>query len=310
MTPSLARRFLFVTAVLAVLGVARGDARAQAWVSDPGTLDVSLDYNFGHSDKVVGDKDSIEFPDAGTTTHQFTLGAEYAPIENLAIGVDLPLALLKYNGTLGKYPHPGGGSYDDGKTHATLTDLHAAVRYQVLAEPFALTPLIGVSIPVADYETVGNTVAGRHLKSLRLGAAIGKVFGASSYAQLSYIFGLTEKYDRTDVTKKEGENTSDLSVTVGHRFLDQRLDVHLDGNMHLTHGGIDFSEFSTLPSDDTLYHDAILRENIFLAGAGVGYQISEEVGVTLSGRIFVAGDNTQNASVLALGVTWTPLHPE
>jgi opacity protein-like surface antigen len=308
MTPCLARCNLFVAVVLAVLGAARNDAHAQAWVSERGTLDVSLDYNFAHSDKVVGDKD-IEFPHGGTTTNQFTLGAEYVPIDKLAVSVGLPLALLAYNGQLGLYPHLGGGSYDDGNTHATLTDLRANVRYQLLEEPFVFTPQIGGSIPVADYETVGNTVAGRHLKALHMGAAIGRVFGASTYVHLAYDFGLTEHYDRTADTGKQGQNTSDLSLTIGHKLLDQRLDIHIDGNLHLTHGGINFSEFSTLPSDDQLYHDPILREDLFLAGGGVGYQLSDALTVNLSGRYFVTGINTQNASVVALGLIWTALSP-
>jgi hypothetical protein len=67
MTPCLARCNIFVAVVLVVLGAVGTDARAQAWVGDRGTLDISLDYNFAHSDKIVGDKD-IEFPNAGTTT--------------------------------------------------------------------------------------------------------------------------------------------------------------------------------------------------------------------------------------------------
>jgi hypothetical protein len=56
-----------------------------------------------------------------------------------------------------------------------------------------------------------------------------------------------------------------------------------------------------------MYHDAILKEDIILVGGGVGYQISNSLGITMSARLFVAGANTQNASVLALGVAWSPL---
>ncbi len=55
-----------------------------------------------------------------------------------------------------------------------------------------------------------------------------------------------------------------------------------------------------------LYHDAVLKEQIVLVGAGLGYRVSDTVGATLAGRVFVAGNNTQNASVLALGVSWSP----
>jgi len=295
--------------VLVAFGSAWSDAHAQAWVGDKGALDLSLDYNFATSDKVVVDK-GTNFANAGTTTHQLTLGAEYVPVDRLAVNVALPFALLKYNGAIPVIPgyaHPGGGRYDDGNTHTTLTDLRAGVRYQVLEEPFALSPHVAVSIPVADYEAVGNTVAGRHLKALHLGLGIGRVFGEATYVHLLYEFSLVEKYDRTPETAKVGQNRSDFALTIGHKLLDQQLDIHLDANGRLAHGGVNFSEFATLAPDDVMYHDPLLAEDILLAGGGVGYQISNALAVSLSARLFVAGQNTQNASVLALGVTWSPL---
>lgn len=306
MRPCLAKFTIVVAAVIVALGSVWSDAHAQAWVGNKGTLDLSMDYNFATSDRVVQDK-GADFTNAGTTTHQFTLGGEYVPLSGLAINVALPLVLLTYTGDKMLYPHPGGGTYDDGKMHTTLTDLRAGVRYQVLEEPFALSPHIAVSIPVASYETVGNTVAGRHLKALHLGLGIGRVFGEATYVHLLYEFSLVEKYDRTPDTKNIGQDRSDIAFTIGHKLFDQRLDLHLDANARVAHGGVNFSDFTTLPADEQLYHDAILNENIVLAGGGVGYQVTNSLALSLSARLFVTGSNTQNASVVALGVTWSPL---
>ncbi len=292
-------------AVAALVGSA-ADARAQAWVGDQGALDLSLDYNLGISDKVVADE-GPDFPDAGTTSQQFTIGAEYTPIPKLAVTVALPLVLLKYTGDKTLYPHPGGGSYDDGDTHATLTDLRAGVRYQVLDEPFALSPHLAVSIPVADYETIGNTVAGRHLKALHAGLGIGKLIGDATYVHLLYEFSLVEKYDRTPETATHSQNRSDVSFTIGHKLLEHRLDVNLGANMRATHGGVGFGEFASLSANEATYHDAILDENIVLVGGGLGYQLTNSLSATLSARFFVAGSNTQNANVFALGIGWSPL---
>ena len=308
MRPCPARFSVIVACVLVALGSAGHDAHAQAWVGDKGALELALDYNLAVSDKVVGDG-NLEFVNGGTTTHQLTLGAEYVPMRRLAVGVALPLVFLKYTGDP-IYAHPGGGKYDDGDTHATLTDLRAGVRYQVLEEPIALSPHLAVSIPVADYETVGNTVAGRHLKALHVGLGIGRVFGAATYVHLLYEFSLVEKYDRTPETAKYGQNRSDLGFTIGHKLLGQRLDIHLDANLRKAHGGVNFSELdfaNPTPTDEVLYHDAILAEDIILAGGGIGYQLSNSLAVSLAGRLFLSGTNTQNASVLALGVTWSPL---
>ena len=296
--------------VLVALGSVWSEARAQAWVDEKGSLDVGLDYNLGISSKVI-DEEGIKYPQSGTTTHQLTLSGEYTPVPRLAVSVGLPFLLLKYTGNKTAYPHPGGGSYDDGDMHATLTDLRAGVRYQVLEEPIALSPHLAVSIPVADYETAGNTVAGRHLKALHLGLGIGRVFGAATYVHLLYEFSLVEKYDRTADTEKYGQNRSDLSFTVGHKLLDQRLDLHIDANLHETHGGVGLSEIFVPPvmatPDEVLYHDAILNEDILLVGGGVGYQLTSSLSLSLGARFFVTGQNTQSASVFALGVAWTPL---
>jgi hypothetical protein len=232
-------------------------------------------------------------------------------VNHLAVNVALPFVLLTYTGDKMMYPHPGGGSYDDGNAHATLTDLRVGARYQVLEEPFALSPHLAVSIPVADYETVGNTVAGRHLKALHAGLGIGRVIGEATYVHLLYEFSLVEKYDRTPETAKVGQNRSDFAFTIGHKLLDQRLDLHLDANGRLAHGGVNFSEvfgpLMTTAPDDVMFHDPILAEDILLVGGGVGYQLSNALAVTLSARLFVTGRNTQNASVIAAGVTWSPL---
>jgi hypothetical protein len=306
MRPSFAS-FTVVSLIFVAVGSTQNDAHAQAWVGDKGGLELSLDYNLGISDKVIQDK-GADLPDAGTTTHQFTIGAEYVPIDRLAVNVAVPVVLLQYTGNKTAYPHPGGASYDDGSTHTTLTDLRVGARYQVLEDPIALSPHLAVSIPLADYETVGNTVAGRHLKALHLGLGIGRVFLEAAYVHVLYEFSLVEKYDRTAATEEIGQNRSDFAATIGYKLLDQRLDVHLDGNGRVAHGGVNFSELDFTGADElTMFHDPLLAESIFLVGGGVGYQLTNDLGVSLSGRLFVAGSNTQNASVLALGVTWSPL---
>jgi len=300
--------FAFVIASACVALAAAGrDAHAQAWVDEKGTLEFNLGYNLGISDKVIVDK-GMDAPNAGATTHEFTLAAEYVPVRHLAVDVALPLMLIEYTGDKSViYAHPGGGKYDDGKLHTTLTDLRAGVRYQLLEDPLALSPHVAVSIPVANYETVGNAVAGRHLKALHLGLSAGHVFGEATYVHALYEFSIVEKYDRTMETAVFGQNRSDFTVTVGHKLLDQRLDLHVDVNGRVTHGGMNFSQFGMLPAPDELYHDGILAESILLVGGGVGFQITNALGINAGARLFVTGANTQNANVYVFGITWTAL---
>ncbi len=281
-------------------------ARAQAWVGPQGSLDLGLDYNFGKSDKVVGDA-GLEFPNAGSTTHQETLSAEYVPLEHLAVGFSLPLVSLEYTGSKTLYPHPGGGTYDDGSFHSTFTDLRAGARYQVLAEPLAISPIVEFSVPVQKYETVGNTVAGRHLNALHLGVALGKQFLDWGYVQAMYQYSIVQSFNRTPDTAKLNEDTSDGAFVVGYKLFDGRFDINLDANFHITHGGVDFSTLGSIPATDQLYHDPILRENQFLVGGGIGYPVTNSLIIAAKYMFFVSGVNTQNASVLGIGLTYSPL---
>lgn len=311
-----ARLSVFVATVLVALGWATTEARAQAWVGDPGSLDLSFDYNFGKSDKVLGDED--EFPDAGVTTQQFSLGAEYTPIKNLAVQATLPLVMLKYTGGP-QFVHPGGGCpdsptggcYDDGDYHTTFTDLRAGARYQLLDEPVALAPHVAFSIPVADYPTIGNAVGGRHLMYLHLGISAGTIIGMATYVHLQYELSLGEKYDATAVTEEYSQHRSDIGFTIGHKLLDYKLDISAGANARFSHDGMSLDVFRTggFSMDQFLYHDAILKEQLILAGLGIGYQINNQFAVSLAGRLFLTGKDTQNASVLALGLTWSPLSP-
>jgi len=300
-----------VLSVIAFIAVGSRDAAAQgAWVGDKGGLDVGLDYNFATSSKVVTDE--MDFENGGVDSHTLTVSAEYTPIRSLAVNLQLPVQMLKFtgdvaNGVPSEYPHPGHGSYDDGDFHTTLTDLRVGARYQVLDEPVAIAPHVAFSIPVADYETIGNAVAGRHLKMLHVGAGLGYLIGERGYTQLVYEFTLAEKYGDVEALTKHSQNRSDLSYVIGTRLLDYRVDVHADLNLRRTHGGVGLVESFGLGGPEAVEHDAILDEDFFLVGGGVGYQLSNSLAINASARIFVDGDNALNASVFALGLAWSPI---
>lgn len=296
-------------ACLTLLVALSSSAHAQAWVGYKGSLDLDFDYNLGISSKIANSGDAPDFPQAGSQSHQLSLGAEYVPIEKLAVNVSLPFVMLKYTGNKTAYPHPGGGDYDDGDFHMTLTDLRAAARYQVTDGVVALAPHLGVTIPVADYETVGNTVAGRHLKALHLGLSVGRVISEETplYLMLRYEFSLVEKYDRNAATEAYSQNRSDLNFIAGYKLLEGKLDVNLSVNFRQHHGGLDFEDITRWSADENMFHDAILKEQMLLIGGGVGYQLTESLSASASAGFFVKGENTQIANVFALGLSWSAL---
>jgi hypothetical protein len=276
-----------------------------AWVEGQGSLTLGLNYNYAQSSEVVEDS-SHSLPDDGVRTQEATVRVEYVPIRHLAVAAQLPFQALQYIGSKTMYPHPGGGKYDDGSTHYTLTDFRADVRYQLLEEPFALTPIIGFSAPAANYETVGNAVAGRHLDQLHIGAAAGRIIGDDFYVHLLYTFSLVQRCDYTVVTQRYGENHSDGSIRFGYKPGGHRFDINVEADGRITNGGLDFDNPNNTAAE-LLYHDAILHEDIVLVGPGFGYQVTDTLSIDVVARLFVWGFNTQNASVLGLGVTWSAL---
>jgi hypothetical protein len=310
------RRLALIATTFVGLAAGATHAHAQAWVPDKGDLGLELDYNFSTSSKVVTNT-TYNFDDAGTQGHEITVGAEYVPIEKLSIGASLPFLAIKYTGDQ-SFNH---GEYDDGDFHTTLTDLRVGARYQVLDDPLALTPHLAVTIPVADYATEGNTVAGRHLKQLHAGVSVGYLVGLASYVHAMYEFTLSEKDDHNAATKKFTQNYSDFSAAFGHKVLDYKMDLHLAAAYRFHHGGINLLDIDSNPmyeegkyANDPLiapFHDAILKESAFLVGGGVGYDLSSKLTATLDFRYFVEplSKNTVNASIVALSLQWAPLAP-
>ena len=304
-----------LAALFIMAGVSERSASAQgAWVDEAGSLSAGLDYSFNSSPDVVADSD-LKFEGEDITAHSVSLSAEYTPIENLAVDATLPMTMLKFGGGADA-PGDPHGDYDDGDFHTTLTDLRANVRYQVLRDIVALSPHLGFTLPVADYETQGFAGAGRHLKALHLGASVGKLFdpfAPNLFVQATYEFTLAEKFDQTntesegDVTKEIGQNRSDVSAQLGYFFLDGDLRINAGFNWRVYHDGIAYEDLgASIPLTDArfTYHDALLDEEFTLLGGDVGYNITDRISVDATSRFFVAGSNTLNGMRLGLSLTF------
>lgn len=312
-----------LAALFIMAGVSERSASAQgAWVDEAGSLSAGLDYSFNSSPDVVADSDT-KYEGQKITAHTTSLSAEYTPIESLAIDATLPMTMLKWGGVDAPgqpddAPGEPHGQYDDGDRHTTLTDLRANVRYQVLRDIVALSPHLGFTLPVADYETQGFAGAGRHLKALHLGASVGKLFdpfAPNLFIQATYEFTLSEKFDQTitdseaDVTKEIGQNRSDVSAQLGYFFLDGDLRVNAGFNWRIYHDGIAYEDLGTdngIPGTDPryIYHDVLLKEQFMLLGGDVGYNITDRISVDATSRFFVAGSNTLNGMRLGLSLTF------
>jgi hypothetical protein len=290
-------------ALLVLASVHGASAYAQgAWVGAERSLSASLDYNFSTSQNIVESPEN-SIRNRPIVSHIVSVGAEFVPLERLALNVTVPIVMVKYTGDDSGFGRHG--RYDDGDLHATLQDFRSTLRYQVLRDAISLSPHIGVTIPMSDYETVGYANAGRGLKQAHFGLALGRTLAPSVpnlYFHLQYEFTLSEKYDETEITREIGQNRSDLAVQLG--YLRNKLELNVGANFRFAHGGINFEDFREWTEDERLFHDPLLREEFILVGGGAGYSVTDKLRLTAIARAFIRGYNTRNAHLFGVGASW------
>jgi hypothetical protein len=302
MSSRIALGFVSLLAASAITQTARAQ---QAWVDEPSSLSVSLDHSYSSSDVVT-------YEGAGPYTDPIVsqttaLSIEYTPIEKLGVLATIPFVLSRYDyqGEAGNLaPH---GRYDDGDYHGTLQDFRLDVRYMVLDDVVTFSPHLSVSIPMANYETVGYAAAGRGLKMLIFGGAIGKYFTSGVpdlYLHGRYEFRWTEGYETSfPETAEYGQNKSAMEALIGYYVLDT-LELNVAANLQLAHGGFEFPNWDMEPLVAQKFHDALLAEEFLHVGGGVSYQPIEKLRVSAFARFFMWGENTRNSDIFGLGLSW------
>lgn len=277
----------------------------QAWVDDPGGLSLSLDYSYSRSDKVIfEEEDDFINP---IFNHTAALGVEYTPIEKLGLLATIPIVATSYDYDPALTGTPPHGAYDDGNTHTVLQDFRLDARYMVLDDVVTIAPHVSVSIPMTDYATTGYASAGRGLKMLIFGAALGKFFTSgvpNLYLHGRYEFRWTERYETSfPETADYPQNKSFIEALIGYYVLDQ-LEVNLAGSMQIAHGGLEFVEYGDQPEAGKNFHDALLAEGFLHIGGGLSYQALEKLRVSAFVRFFIQGENTRNSDIFGLGLSW------
>ena len=289
-----------IVAGMMVIGAYAGTAAAQAWVAEQGTLGGSLSFQTDSADKLA--EGSIELPGIDTSVQTLALGLEYTPWKRLGLSALIPLAMVTYSGT--DTPH---GVWDDGKSHLTLTDFSFTARYAVIETPLVVTPHVGVSVPMTDYETAGFAAPGRHLLQANVGLSVARDLGPilpRAYVHGLYQFTVSQKADDHPDLEKYSQNSSRFGIQVGYAILDSLgVDIALDGLIH--HGGVNFVNFADMSSAERDFHDIILKESGYYLGAGINYSIGESLVLGAAFRQFIEGDNTRMTRLFGVSVGWS-----
>jgi hypothetical protein len=303
-----------------VLAAVGGDASAQAWVSEKGELAASANYTTGISDDLVSpDGETYGGEDLSIDNHTLTLGATYTPIENLGLSMSLPLLLVRYSGeqNAGFPPH---GPYDDGDFHFTPTDLRFGARYQLFEGSKTVSPHFAVSIPTADYTTIGYAGAGRHIYKGHVGLSGGAVLDPwldKAFVHLSAEFSFGTKPKVTDPAFEEdaldefSQNYIDFEFTGGY-FVTDKLTISGVVAVHRQLDGVTFDDVPLNDQNALLFswHDVALKETYVHPGFDIGYTITPELSASAYFRMFVSGTNTRNLMGGGIGFNYTILTPD
>lgn len=307
---SMASRIVLGSLSLLLASVTAQTAFAQqAWVGEPGELSLALDYSYSRSNKVIAEEED-QYVNS-IFNHTVALGIEYTPIEKLGLLATIPVMATSYDYDPSTTLSPPHGPYDDGETHTVLQDFRLDARYMLLDDVVTLAPHISVSLPMSNYATTGYAGAGRGLKMLIFGLALGKYFTSgvpNLYLHGRYEFRWTERYETSfPETAEVPQNKSFMEALVGYYIL-EKLEVNLAGSMQIAHGGLefgpDFQNYITEPLAVQLHHDALLAEGFLHLGGGVSYQAMEKLRISAFVRFFIQGENTRNSDVYGLGLSW------
>jgi hypothetical protein len=167
--PSTLSRPVVALAVAAWLGGA-ADAAAQLLLPQQGEGYVSLDYSSSASDKHYLPTTRYDF--GRIDSHVVLADITYGLTDRLAVSAGLPLVVARYRG---EFPHQKNNPdrLDDGRWHSTWQDFRFGVSYNAMKGPLVLTPFAAAVVPSHDYEYLAHSAAGRRLKELQAGVALG-----------------------------------------------------------------------------------------------------------------------------------------
>ena len=264
---------------------------------------MSVVYSSSASDKHY--LPTVRYDIGHVDSHALLGEITYGLTDRLAVSAGLPMVVARYRGT---YPHQinNPDRLDDEHWHATWQDIRLGLSYSAVKGPIVLAPFVGGVVPSHGYEYFAHSAAGRQLKELQAGVALGAQLNRISpglFLQSRYSFGFVEQ----NVNVRP--NHSNLDVEIGY-LVKPSLRVFVLGAGQLSHGGIDVPHpeiaRSVLTPEQIAHHDQIDRINYLKVGAGASFDLMDSLAVYGAFSKQVAGRNGHEVSrAISVGLTWS-----
>ena len=275
-------------------------AYAQATVPDRGEGTLSVTYQhynvFGHFDA-----HGNENTNGGTRSQALVTDLDCGVWNGFGLLMTLPFIASKYTGPpsyfVGRYlTYPG--PLDDGTYHAAFQDLRLELRRGFWAGPVPIAPFVSFSFPTHQYETVGESVPGRHRRDLQVGASaavdLERVL-PRAYVEGRYAYGAMQRIDHLPFTR------SNIDVEAGVAATSRVLVRGLVG-LQIRHKGPSLAQ---LAATGWVNHDRFIAPSYLNVGGGPLLSLSRSTEVFALLVAAVAGSNgAHRQRTLAIGVTF------
>ena len=307
-----------------LIGVASG-AAAQPFIPAAGEGTVSVAY---HSIITNGQHNTfgtqLNTPETnpdnqreGTDGHVLLWYVEYGLTDRIAVHASLPYMQTRYQGCcrhdIGIKGQPS--NLDDGAFHGAFQDFYFGTRFKLFeSSRLAVTPFVEGIIPSHQYESHAQSAAGRDLRALIAGAAIGGFAdellpGLHFQTRLSYAF--VEK--ALDIRP----NRAAIDSALGY-FVTPRLGIQFLQTFQYTYDGIDWIPDAfgmglhnrrplSIEESDYPYwfnHDRLARSNALTLGAGATFALTERIGVFGTVAKMAWGQNLAAPRSVTVGLNW------
>jgi hypothetical protein len=135
----------------------------------------------------------------------------------------------------------------------------------------AIAPYLAVTVPTHEYETRGHSAPGRRLRTLQMGAWVGRAFGRG-YVQAQGGYALVERVVGMSI------NRTLLDAEIGYS-LSRSVTARATTTVHRTHGGVTWPLSPRLGHDVRHDHDRVSRDNYVVATAGIVVAVSRRTSV-------------------------------
>jgi hypothetical protein len=249
------------------------------------------------------------YPDSNAS-HSLIWNVEFGVTDRLAVHASLPYMAVRYAGgpnahRLGIHGQPS--TLDNGHYHPTTQDFRVGGSWSLMqSRRLSVTPFADGVIPSHHYESLGQSVVGRDLRGLVVGAAMS---GFVDVLPGLYVQALVSHSFVQKVLSARA-NQSNLDSEVGY-FITPRIAARFVEAFQFTHNGIEFvgsqpaivmHGTNQTSRDIALNHDRLLMTRVVNLGGGISVGLSDSVDVFASATKSTWGRNVQRDHFFTAGV--------